>query len=492
MNVTDATNYSAGFNEGNNHQTTFVNDFEYDTYGNLIIDKNKGITEISYNHLNLPKKITFGTQGTITYLYDATGQKLKKTMTEGTNLQNTHYLDGFQYTQEALDFFPHKEGYVKVVSAQGVGGGSSFNYVFTYTDHLGNIRLRYTKTETQGLTILEENHYYPFGLKHNGFNSDHKIFEFNDGTNTVVLTPVTPSRKETYKYKFNGKEFQDEFNINLYDYGARNYDPALGRWMNIDFLAEQYYSESPYSYTLNNPVVYIDPDGMSVDVTQLFKSEEGVETAINTLLDLSEQTGLSLSIKNSDDRFTLEYAKDDNGNAIVMENDGVQMGSSDARNQLTNMIDDTDRALVSLRPNNRGSGVPGGSNIIYLDPIQINSHINNVSAGLNSKTIGYGMTFLHETYHTRIGGGLPDTNIDYGKGPTVEKMNTIRQQLDNNPLNRTMGNGTQYGERKYYMGTDRTSTPGNGGIIIRATMHFTIRNERGNNTNATTKTQVTQ
>ena len=211
LNVTDATNYSAGFNDGNNHQITFVNDFEYDTYGNLIIDRNKGITEISYNHLNLPKKITFGTQGTITYLYDATGQKLKKTMTEGTNIQNTEYLDGFQYTQEALDFFPHQEGYVKVVSAQGVGGSSSFNYVFTYTDHLGNIRLRYTKTETQGLTILEENHYYPFGLKHNGYNSDHKIFEFNDGINSVVLTPVTPSRKETYKYKFQGQEHQDEF-----------------------------------------------------------------------------------------------------------------------------------------------------------------------------------------------------------------------------------------------------------------------------------------
>ena len=216
-------------------------------------------------------------------------------MTEGTNIQNTEYLDGFQYTQEALDFFPHKEGYVKVVSAQGVGGGSSFNYVFSYTDHLGNIRLRYTKTETQGLAILEENHYYPFGLKHNGYNSDHKIFEFNDGTNTVVLTPVTPNRKETYKYKYNGKEFQDELGLNMYDYGWRNYMPDIGRWTQIDPLfndlkfahdindvdpddQEEVYMAiindleigggiyntdnlNPYGYGYNNPVSFDDPDG---------------------------------------------------------------------------------------------------------------------------------------------------------------------------------------------------------------------------------------
>ncbi|HEX8577837.1 MAG TPA: RHS repeat-associated core domain-containing protein, partial [Flavobacterium sp.] len=53
--------------------------------------------------------------------------------------------------------------------------------------------------------------YYPFGLKHNGYNFVVNGYNLN-------------------KYKYNGKELQDELGLNLYDYGARNYDPALGRW----------------------------------------------------------------------------------------------------------------------------------------------------------------------------------------------------------------------------------------------------------------------
>jgi len=55
------------------------------------------------------------------------------------------------------------------------------------------------------------------------------------------------------QYGFGGKEYQDELNLNLYDVTARNYDPALGRWMNIDPLAEQMRRHSPYNYGFDNP-----------------------------------------------------------------------------------------------------------------------------------------------------------------------------------------------------------------------------------------------
>ncbi|WP_347053585.1 DUF6443 domain-containing protein [Flavobacterium olei] len=231
--VVDNSNNSSGFNDA----TKTDDEYSYDNNGNLISDKNKNITEITYNHLNLPKKITFGTSGTIEYFYNASGQKVQKAVTEGTVTTVTDYLDGYQYKDNVLEFFPTAEGYVKNTAG-------ALSYVYQYKDHLGNVRISYAKNPTtQVLEIIEENNYYPFGLKHKGYND--------------YLAAVN-------KYKFNDKELQDELGLNIYFFKFRSYDPALGRFWQIDPLAGTYAHNSTYAYAENNVSSGTDLEGLEL------------------------------------------------------------------------------------------------------------------------------------------------------------------------------------------------------------------------------------
>ncbi len=245
MKVTDTSNNPQGFKDDSDGYNDNEDDYAYDDNGNLTKDQNKNITGITYNHLNLPIKITFASGDTIDYIYNAAGQKAEKNVTENGVVTNTKYLSGFQYKNDVLQFFPTAEGYVRNTSTNPAT--YKFDYVFNYTDHLGNVRLSYAQNaEKNGLEILEENNYYPFGLKHQGYNSDNK--------------------QPNYKYKYNNKELQDELGLAVYDYGARFYDPATGRWYTMDAMAEKYSEMSPYNYALNNPVIFVDPDGNEVEM----------------------------------------------------------------------------------------------------------------------------------------------------------------------------------------------------------------------------------
>jgi RHS repeat-associated protein len=118
------------------------------------------------------------------------------------------------------------------------------------------------KIYTTTIDLITEDNYYPFGLKHSGYNT--------------VITSTNPAQK----YKYNGKEYQDELGLGIYDYGARNYDPALGRWFNIDPLAETSRRWTPYNYAYNNPVYFIDPDGMEAEECETCNQLLGFAAAV--------------------------------------------------------------------------------------------------------------------------------------------------------------------------------------------------------------------
>ena len=193
------------------------------------------------------------------------------------------YLDGYQYESGKLLFFPTSEGYVKYTE----NVRNPFDYVYNYTDHLGNIRLSYgINPETGLLTKIEENNYYPFGLKHRSYNTEARIIVKHQPVNgleigsfgkymvqkTDVLaeemerppnsTNSNPEFYSGYKYKFSRKELQDELGLNTYDFGFRQYMPDIGRMPNLDPLAELAYDITPNRYCFNNPLRFIDPSGL--------------------------------------------------------------------------------------------------------------------------------------------------------------------------------------------------------------------------------------
>jgi RHS repeat-associated protein len=242
----------------------------------MIKDDNKGITGINYNHLNLPTKITINGRE-INYIYNALGQKLQKTAPEGTAtaiiMSVTDYLSGgFQYKNDVLLFFPTAEGYVN--NTDGV-----FNYVYNYTDHLGNIRVSYGLDPTTNvLRIMEENQYYPFGLKHTNYNSDRLMYIKQAGT--LRIKPLPVAQPPEYRFKFSGKELQTELDLNVYDFEARVYSLDIPRTWQIDPLCEKFYDLSPQSFLNNNPLRFTDPTGMSPDDWINFKGKDGQQQII--------------------------------------------------------------------------------------------------------------------------------------------------------------------------------------------------------------------
>ncbi|WP_109302183.1 DUF6443 domain-containing protein [Aquimarina sp. AU474] len=273
LSVEDTANKIYGFKDGNNTN----DDFEYDANGNMIQDQNKGITGITYNHLNLPKTVTISNSegaGTISYLYDATGAKLKKIVTEGSSLINTEYAGNYVYKNGDLQFFATSEGYAEYNNSNG------FDYIYQYTDHLGNIRLSYKDANGNGTIaqdeIVQEKNYYPFGLEHKGYNN---------------VVNGTENNHQT----FNGKELNKELGLEWLDFEARNYDASIGRWMNIDPHAENYFSLSPYVSFANNPISFVDPDGRDLLFWQLNDNNKWEQVGFDKLSKESQESLLAFA-----------------------------------------------------------------------------------------------------------------------------------------------------------------------------------------------------
>jgi len=181
----------------------------------------------------------------IAKIYDTSGVKQKKIVPGKEILYAGNYIyEKLGVGSPVLQFFNHPEGYVNLE-------GGVYKYVYNYKDYLGDVRLSYTDVNGIGIIetgssyseIVEENNYYPFGLKHLGYNS-----------NSSSLGSIAAK-----KYKFQGVELEEALGLNLYEMDFRQYDPAIARFTSNDPVT--HHSMSPYMAFDGNPVFWADPSG---------------------------------------------------------------------------------------------------------------------------------------------------------------------------------------------------------------------------------------
>ncbi|MBV7269213.1 hypothetical protein KCG49_08435 [Winogradskyella sp. WHY3] len=241
-----------GFKDGDNQD----NDYIYDINGNMTMDLNKGITKIAYNHLNLPTLVEINGpffmdsahNGTIEYVYDAVGTKLEKRVTELysksiLSVSTTQYAGSFIYEDTGngsqLKMFSTPEGYVEP-------NVNDFRHVYQYKDIWNNVRITYADDNNDGSVdaseIRREQNYYPFGLKHKGYNN---------------VINGTENNHDTYQ----GQEISKELGYNMLEFRYRHYDPAICRFVTIDPLAEDYTYNSIYAFQENKLGMGIELEG---------------------------------------------------------------------------------------------------------------------------------------------------------------------------------------------------------------------------------------
>ena len=272
--LTDAADYAPSASDQEGYDDPGNNTNQYDANGNMTSYPDKGIT-IEYNHLNLPRLVFItGTSNYILFTYDAAGNLLsRKNYNFLSVTKKIDYVAGIEYLDGQVHQIMHSEGFVQYTN------GANPQYHYTINDHLGNTRLVYSDFNGDGkirnaTEIVQENHYYPFGMKMKG--------------------PWMGDENE-YRYKYNGIEEVDDFGLDLSFATFRTLDPAIGRWLQVDPMTEYLSDLSPYNSMNNNPITYNDPDG---DIGPLLLA--GIAGVVGGGLNLWKNAG---NIKNPGDAF---------------------------------------------------------------------------------------------------------------------------------------------------------------------------------------------
>lgn len=281
--------------------------------------------DIRYNYRNLVAEVSKNGQSCVSYVYSADGTKLGVTF---DNARGLEYIGSLIYARNGDDLTLESAGFDggRFVAASGSEGMKVLPQ-YHITDHLGSVRV---VLNSEGV-VEEYSDYFPFG----------KRIQFPDN-------PVSDNR-----YHYSGKEDQSFASIPYSDFGARMYNPDIGRWFNMDPYAEKYLNMSAYAFCADNPVKYTDPDGQYIrgihkrDITEFLSDlrkifDDGKFSNFQKLLkikknelerisssdlkealrdanlseDESALVGIVVNTINSDDKHTVEYVNNASGEVL--------------------------------------------------------------------------------------------------------------------------------------------------------------------------------
>ena len=346
-----------------------------------------------------------GQNGSVTrYIYSAAGEKLRVTyLTAVPNItvpigtarelapseilaaDSTDYLLGGTLTMKngRIDRYLFDEGYCQAVRSIFNPNQDGFTFYYYDRDHLGSVRQVIEAEGTDQGTIVQKMNYYPSGLQF---------------CNNVTDSDVQPRR-------YNGKEYDKMHGLNTYDYGARQYNPIVGRWDRMDPLCEKYYDISPYAYCHGDPLNFIDPDGRDLIL-------HGDSTNIsNSLEQIQNGAGEGISIYYSDADSNLKYQISDGyDTSLLSEQAKLLIKIIDNHNIIVN--------INAISRNELGDGrwfVAGGflgNEVMDNGTIIANQVINPRQLAIMDEAGSPGQNIFHEISESYNGAELRLQGVD--------------------------------------------------------------------------------